>query len=105
MWESLYILTPCFLNMVKHVDSVRILNIGKKPLEDYIVEVILMFQEGSDKLVLKGVGPNISRAVDLYNMLVSRMGSSIELVNIGIGSEKVRGRIKPYIVIEIRRKY
>lgn len=78
---------------------------GRKSLDDYIVEVILMFQEGSERVVLKGVGPYISRAVDLYNALVSRMGDSVELVKVGIGSERIKGRMKPFIAIEIRKKY
>ncbi|ADV65524.1 DNA-binding protein [Desulfurococcus mucosus] len=87
------------------MSSERVLNVGRKSLDDYIVEVILMFQEGSERVVLKGVGPYISRAVDLYNALVSRMGDSVELVKVGIGSERIKGRMKPFIAIEIRKKY
>jgi len=83
----------------------RVVNVGRKPLDDYIVEVILAFQEGSSEVVVKGVGPYISKAVDLYNALVSRMGDSVELVGTSIGSERFRGRFKPYIAIKIRRKY
>ncbi|MCY0868738.1 MAG: DNA-binding protein [Desulfurococcus sp.] len=83
----------------------RTLSVGRKSISDYIMEVVLLFQEGHDRLVVKGVGPYISKAVDLYNALVSRIGESIELVNVSIGSERVRGRLKPYILIEIKRKY
>jgi DNA-binding protein len=85
--------------------TTKIIDIGKRPLDDYIFEAIISFQEGVNDIILKGRGNFISRAVDAYWALKDRLGESIELVNVEIGSERVRGRIRSYIAIRVRRKY
>ncbi|MEM1628348.1 MAG: DNA-binding protein [Desulfurococcaceae archaeon] len=86
-------------------EKTRIINVGKKPLRDYVIEIILAFQEGFSEIALKGIGPYISKTVDLYNLLLTRIGDSVELMNVSIGSDKFKGKIRPYILIKIRRKY
>ncbi len=83
----------------------KVVDIGRKPVDDYIFEIIVSFQEGIDEIVIRGFGDYISKAVDVYNELYSRLGESIELENVEIGSEKRGGRIKPYISIHVKRKY
>ncbi|MEM2025236.1 MAG: DNA-binding protein [Desulfurococcaceae archaeon] len=87
------------------VQTERIVVVSKKPIREYLIEIALMFQEGANTLVLKGHGKFISKAVDLYNAALSKMGESIELVDISIGSDSMTGRFKPYIAIRIKRKY
>jgi len=82
-----------------------VVNVGKKPVEDYLFDVILRFQEGEDTVVIKGFGVFISKAVDVYNRLKERLGESIELMDVEIGSEKTGRRIKPFIAIKVKRKY
>jgi Archaeal DNA-binding protein len=91
--------------MVVMVEEARLVNIGAKPVEDYVFETILMFQEGSSTVVLKGSGAFISKAVDVYNALVSRLGDSVELVKVDIGSNRFKGRFKSFIAITVRKKY
>lgn len=81
----------------------RVLVIGKKRITDYLVEVAVAFQEAA-VVVLKGEGKFISKAVDLYNAIMSRMKESVELVDVSIGSTSSGGRVKPYIAIKIKRK-
>lgn len=83
----------------------RTLVISKKPIKEYLIEIALMFQESVDVVVLKGHGKFISKAVDLYNAVLSRMKDSVELVNVSIGSDVVKGKVKPYIAIKIKRRY
>jgi len=83
----------------------KIIDIGKKSIDDYVFDIIVSFQEGIDTIIIKGYGEYISKAVDVYNELYSRLGESIELINIEIGSEKKSGRLKSYIAISIKRKY
>lgn len=81
----------------------RTIVVGKKRISDYLIEVAIVFQE-VPVVVLKGEGRFISKAVDLYNAILSKMGGSVELVDVSIGSSKMNGRIRPYISIKIRRK-
>ncbi|MEM0001496.1 MAG: DNA-binding protein [Desulfurococcaceae archaeon] len=85
--------------------SERQIVVSTKPIRDYIIEIAIMFQEGANSVVIKGYGKFISKAVDLYNAVSSRMKDSIELSGVSIGSEIVQGRSKPYIAIRIKRRY
>jgi len=85
--------------------SARVVEVGRKPISDYVFDIVVSFQEGEDYVVIKGYGPYTSKAVDLYNRLLNRLGEGIELVKVEIGSERIRGRDKSYIAIHIRRKY
>ncbi len=81
------------------------IRVGGKPLDDYLVSVAILFNQGKDRVILKGRGNNISKAVALYNALKNRMGEALELVDVRIGSEDLRGKIVSYIEIEVRRAY
>lgn len=85
--------------------SVREVVVTKKPLRDYLIDVAVSFQEGIEVIVIKGYGKFISKAVDLYNAISRRMKDSVELIGITIDSDVVKGKIKPYIVIKIKRRY
>lgn len=83
----------------------KTLVISKKSIKEYLIEIALLFQESTDVVVLKGHGKFISKAVDLYNAILSRMKDSVELINVSIGSDIVKGKVKPYIAIKIKRRY
>jgi len=83
----------------------HVLVISKKPIREYVIEIALLFQEGVNTIEIRGNGRFITKAVDLYNIVSSRMKDSIELIDVSIGSDVVKGRIKPYISIRIKRKY
>lgn len=87
------------------INNERIMVISKKPIREYLIEIALLFQEGANIVVLKGYGKFISRAVDLYNAVLSRMKDSVELMGVSIGSDVIKGKVKPYIAIKIKRKY
>jgi DNA-binding protein Alba len=91
------------VNNLSNVGSERVIVVGKKSISSYLIDVAVMFQEAS-MVVLRGEGKFISKAVDLFNAIMSKMGESVELVDVSIGSNIVRGRIKPYIVIKVKRK-
>jgi len=82
----------------------RVIVVGKKSLSSYLIDIAVMFQEGASSLVIKGYGRYISKAVDLYNALASKMGDVVKLESVNIGSEPVAGRVKAYIVIKVTRK-
>jgi len=83
----------------------RTIDVGRKPLDDYVFDIIISFQEGIDHIVIKGFGDYISKAVDIYNELRHRLGEGIVLEKIEIGSERRRGRLRSFIAIHVKRKY
>ncbi|WP_228546795.1 DNA-binding protein [Hyperthermus butylicus] len=78
--------------------------IGKKPVTDYVLAAILLFNEGYDEVIIKGQGNNVSKAVDVYNALANRLQDGIELVDVKIDSVERGRRLVPVIEIKVRRK-
>ena len=74
-----------------------------KSVMDYTLEVITLLNQGMDEVKIKGVGREISKAVDVYNSVKDRLGDGVDLVNTEIGTE--RGKKTSYIVITVARKY
>ena len=78
--------------------------IGKKSIPEYVLDIILKFNEGYDEVVIVGRGQMISKAVDVYNALKSRLADSLQLVSVRIDSEIGRNnRLIPFIEIRVRR--
>jgi len=77
--------------------------VGRKPLPDYVLEAILLFNEGYDEVVIKAQGPNVGKAVDLYNALKRRLQDGVELVGVRIDSIEKGRRLIPIIEIRVRR--
>ena len=88
-----------------YAPDIKTIDVGRRPLEDYVFEAIVSFREGVNEIILKGRGETISKAVDLYWRIKDRLGDSIELIEVKIGSERFRGRTRSFIAIRIRRKY
>mgnify|MGYP001770655168 FL=1 len=74
-----------------------------KSVMDYTLEVITLLNQGMDEVKIKGVGREISKAVDVYNSVKDRLGDGVDLVNTEIGTEK--GKKTSYIIITVARKY
>ncbi len=77
--------------------------LGNKPLRSYLLDIIVSFNQGIEVVEIMGKGKNISRAVTLYNMLLDRLGDSLALDHVEIGSLLERGRRVSYIKIRVRR--
>lgn len=90
---------------LKLMDSrIPVLMIGKKNIRSYVLDVVMLFNQGMDKVVIIGRGPSISKAVNVYNALKARLGDALQLDGVEIGSE-VRGhRLVSFIKITISRK-
>lgn len=76
-----------------------------KSVDDYILEAIAMFNQGFDTITLKGMGKEISKAVDIYNRLKDRLGDGIVLDSVETGSETKDKRRISYILLKLRRVY
>ncbi|MGC9012312.1 DNA-binding protein [Thermogladius sp. KZ2Tp1] len=83
----------------------KVINVRRGSIDDYVIEAIVGFQEGPGLVLLKGRGPYISKAVDVYNELVHRLGDGLELVKVEIGSERVKGRVFSYITISLKKRF
>lgn len=84
--------------------SEREIVVGKKSINNYLIDIAVVFQEGVSAIVIKGYGRYISKAVDLYNALTDKMRDAVKLDSVAIGSEPVAGRLKSYIAIKVARK-
>ncbi len=80
--------------------NAKVIDVGRKPIDDYIFDAVVSFNQGIDVLIIRGRGAFISKAVDVYNRLSERLADSIELQDVKIGTERRRS----YIAITIRRK-
>lgn len=83
----------------------NIVVIGKKSVANYVLASIVLFNQGMDEVIIKGRGEAISKAVDVYNALKTRLGDSLELVEVEIGSERAGKRLTSYISIKVRRLF
>jgi len=79
--------------------------IGKKPIANYVLDAIVMFNQGYDEVIIKGKGELISKAVDVVNALRERLKGSLEIKNVEIGSEKSGKSITSYIKITVQRSF
>ncbi|RLG77942.1 MAG: DNA-binding protein [Thermoprotei archaeon] len=78
--------------------------LGNKPLRNYLLDIVLALNRGADEVEILGKGRHINRAVTLYNMLSGRLGDSLHLDKVEIGSVHERGRRISYIKIVVSRK-
>ncbi|AAK41238.1 DNA-binding protein [Saccharolobus solfataricus] len=76
-----------------------------KNVEDHVLDVIVLFNQGIDEVILKGTGREISKAVDVYNSLKDRLGDGVQLVNVQTGSEVRDRRRISYILLRLKRVY
>ncbi|MCS7123439.1 MAG: DNA-binding protein Alba [Candidatus Aenigmarchaeota archaeon] len=62
--------------------------VGKKPPTSYVLAVITQFSNGRPEVVLKARGKNISKAVDVAEIVKRRFIHAIKTKNIEIGTEE-----------------
>ena len=77
--------------------------IGKKPTMDYVMAVAIQFSR-ADEVVIKARGRAISTAVDVAEIVRSRINKDVKVKNIVISTEKLEGegdRISNVSSIEI----
>ncbi|MGC8909140.1 MAG: DNA-binding protein [Fervidicoccaceae archaeon] len=78
--------------------------IGNGDTSEYALRAIVSLRGLSENevVVIKGRGEFIEKAIDVYNEMKARMGESLKLVKVNIGSERVGRRIFPYIEIKVK---
>ncbi|MEM4485900.1 MAG: DNA-binding protein [Zestosphaera sp.] len=80
---------------------IRKLSVGNRPMETYVFLFSNYVNQGARKVVLYGRGENISRAIDLYNLISRRLEGLVRLCRVNIGTEVLEGRHASYIELEL----
>ena len=62
--------------------------VGKKPFMNYVTAVVLQFNSGAKKVVIKARGKYISRAVDVAEVVRNRFAKDVKVEDVKIGSEE-----------------
>lgn len=76
-----------------------------KSVEDYVLDIISLFNQGSQEVEIKGNGFEINKVVDIYNQLVDRLKEGVKLEKVDIGSEVKDKRRVSYLLLKLRRVY
>jgi len=63
--------------------------IGKKPVMNYVLACLTLFQNGSDSVIIKARGRAISKAVDVTQITIKRYSTGINVKKIITDTEKV----------------
>ncbi|RLE78681.1 MAG: DNA-binding protein Alba [Thermoprotei archaeon] len=77
--------------------------IGKKPVMTYVLATILQFSGGASEVTLKARGRNISKAVDVAEVIRRKFLETVEVKEIKIGTETVdrEGNVRNVSTIDI----
>jgi len=63
--------------------------VGRKPIMNYILACMTLFQDGSEEVCIKARGRAISAAVDVAEILRRRFLPNIKVKDIRIGTEQL----------------
>lgn len=66
--------------------------VGRKPVLNYVLACITLFQGDMEEVVVKARGRAISRAVDVVEVTRSRFMPDVKVKEISIGTEEVPSR-------------
>ena len=69
----------------------NIVYIGKKPLMNYVLAVVMQFNSGSAEVVIRARGRSISTAVDVAEIVRNRFVPDSKVRDIQISTEKLTG--------------
>jgi DNA-binding protein len=64
--------------------------IGKKPVMNYVLACLTLFQNGADGVMIKARGRAISKAVDVAQIMVKRFATDLVVKKIDITTEQVK---------------
>ena len=68
-----------------------IVYVGRKPVIKYILACITLFHEGLDRIAIKARGKSIENAINVVESLRKFYMRDVEVYDIKLGSEIVRG--------------
>lgn len=62
--------------------------VGKKPIMNYVVACLTLFNSGKSPVIVRGRGYAISRAVDTVELLRNAFVKNLEIQSINIGTQQ-----------------
>ena len=95
-------------NVTRIMEHANLVRIGKKPLMNYVVACVTLFNSGADEVMVRARGQAITKAVDAVLMLRDSFIKDLEIDDITIGSEEVtrldgsRGSISTIEILLVR---
>jgi DNA-binding protein len=63
--------------------------IGKKPVMNYVLACLTLFQNGANEVHIKARGKNISMAVDVAEIVRKRFATNVKVKEIKINTEQL----------------
>jgi len=63
--------------------------VGRKPVMNYVLACLTLFQEGVNEVSVKARGRAISRAIDVAEILRRRFLSDVKVKDIKIGTDQI----------------
>ncbi|MDG6939255.1 MAG: DNA-binding protein Alba [Nitrososphaerota archaeon] len=64
--------------------------IGKKPVMNYVLACLTLYQNGANEVTIKARGRSISTAVDTAEILRKRFSTDVQVKEIRIDTEQVK---------------
>jgi DNA-binding protein len=64
--------------------------IGKKPVMNYVLACLTLFQNGVNEVSVKARGKAISKAVDVAEIVTKRFATDVKVKDIKIGTEQLK---------------
>jgi DNA-binding protein len=80
--------------------------VGRKPVMNYVLACLTLFQNGAEEVSLKARGRSIATAVDAAQIVTRRFVPDLSVMKVDINTEQVRsresGEVSDISSIEIR---
>ncbi|MCI2414883.1 MAG: DNA-binding protein [Candidatus Aramenus sp.] len=86
-------------------DKTQIVITSSKTVDEHVLEILSMFNQGVNEVELKGYGREINKLVDVYNQLKDKLGEGVKLENAKTGSEVREKRRISYLLIRLSKVY
>jgi len=71
------------------MEQANLVRIGKKPIMNYVVACVTLFNSGAEEVMVRARGQAITKAVETVLMLRNSFIKDLEIGEIRIGSEEV----------------
>ena len=71
------------------MEQANLVRIGKKPIMNYVVACVTLFNSGAEEVMVRARGQAITRAVETVLMLRNSFIKDLEIAERRIGSEEV----------------
>ena len=71
------------------MEQSNLVRIGKKPIMNYVVACVTLFNSGAEEVMVRARGQSITKAVETVLMLRNSFVKDLDIEDITIGSEEV----------------